>query len=59
MRVNHKFILIYSKTTPRYDKGGYLFLPSYVMRTHGSRKQQDTIKSVPRKQLQKVFEVKT
>lgn len=27
------------------------------MRTHGSREQQDAIKSTPRKQLQKVFQV--
>ncbi|GAB4853640.1 DNA-directed RNA polymerase 3B, chloroplastic [Ancistrocladus abbreviatus] len=38
-----------------YDKGGYFFLPSYVMRTHGSRKQQDAVKRVPQKQMQKVF----
>jgi hypothetical protein len=41
----------------RYGKGGHLFLPSYVMRTHGSRKQQDAVKIVPVKQMQKVFEV--
>ncbi|PIA31839.1 hypothetical protein AQUCO_04800023v1 [Aquilegia coerulea] len=39
-----------------YDRGGHLFLPSYVMRTHGARQQQDAIKSVPRKQMQTVFE---
>ncbi|GAV88805.1 RNA_pol domain-containing protein [Cephalotus follicularis] len=39
-----------------YDKGGYFFLPSYVMRTHGSKKQQDALKSVPGKCMQKVFE---
>ncbi|XP_078438342.1 DNA-directed RNA polymerase 3, chloroplastic-like [Wolffia australiana] len=39
-----------------YDKGGHLFLPSYVMRTHGAKKQQEAIRSVPRKQLKKVFE---
>lgn len=41
----------------RYDKGGYLFLPSYVMRTHGSRKQQDAMRKTPPQQMQKVFEV--
>lgn len=41
----------------RYDKGGHLFLPSYIMRTHGSRKQQDVIKNVRGTQMQKVFEV--
>lgn len=39
-----------------YDKGGYLFLPSYIMRTHGSRKQQEAVKKAPAKQMQKVFE---
>ncbi|VAI80753.1 unnamed protein product [Triticum turgidum subsp. durum] len=39
-----------------YDKGGHLFLPSYVMRTHGVKDQKEAIKSVPRKQLRKVFE---
>lgn len=34
-----------------------MFLPSYVMRTHGFRKQQDAIKDVPAKQIRKVFEV--
>lgn len=45
------------ETLSRYDKGGHLFLPSYMMRTHGSRKQQDAVKDVPAKQMQKVFEV--
>ncbi|EXB42920.1 DNA-directed RNA polymerase 3 [Morus notabilis] len=39
-----------------YDRGGHLFLPSYIMRTHGSRKQRDAIKTIPGKQMQKVFE---
>ncbi|KAG9440247.1 hypothetical protein H6P81_020412 [Aristolochia fimbriata] len=39
-----------------YDKGAHLFLPSYVMRIHGSRQQRQTIKSAPREQLQPVFE---
>ncbi|XP_010904633.1 DNA-directed RNA polymerase 3B, chloroplastic isoform X1 [Elaeis guineensis] len=48
-------MLIPPKNWKGYDKGGHLFLPSYVMRTHGAKDQQDAIKSVPRKQLQKVF----
>ncbi|KAG4392482.1 hypothetical protein GLYMA_04G155600v4 [Glycine max] len=40
----------------KYDKGGHLFLPSYIMRTHGSRKQQDVMKNVNGAQMQKVFE---
>ncbi|KAK9277423.1 hypothetical protein L1049_006966 [Liquidambar formosana] len=39
-----------------YDKGAYLFLPSYVMRTHGARQQREAIKRAPRKQLEPVFE---
>ncbi|CAJ1835798.1 unnamed protein product [Sphenostylis stenocarpa] len=39
-----------------YDKGGHLFLPSYVMRTHGVRQQREAIKRAPRKQLEPVFE---
>jgi len=40
-----------------YDKGGHLFLPSYVMRTHGARQQREAVKRAPRKQLEPVFEV--
>ncbi|KAK9271476.1 hypothetical protein L1049_001835 [Liquidambar formosana] len=39
-----------------YDKGAHLFLPSYVMRTHGARQQREAVKRAPRKQLQPVFE---
>ncbi|KAK7837639.1 dna-directed rna polymerase 3 [Quercus suber] len=49
-------MLVPPKKWKGYDKGGHLFLPSYVMRTHGSRKQQDAVKNVPVKQMQKVFE---
>ncbi|RCV22117.1 hypothetical protein SETIT_4G194800v2 [Setaria italica] len=49
-------MLVPPKKWKGYDKGGHLFLPSYIMRTHGVKDQKDAIKSVPRKQLQKVFE---
>ncbi|XP_010273705.1 PREDICTED: DNA-directed RNA polymerase 3, chloroplastic isoform X1 [Nelumbo nucifera] len=49
-------MLIPPKKWKGYDKGGHLFLPSYVMRTHGAKRQQDAIKNVPGKQMQKVFE---
>ncbi|KAF8396295.1 hypothetical protein HHK36_017911 [Tetracentron sinense] len=39
-----------------FDKGAHLFLPSYVMRTHGSKQQREAIKRTPRKQLEPVFE---
>lgn len=34
-----------------------MFLPSYVMRTHGARQQRETVKRTPRKQLEPIFEV--
>ncbi|WOK98268.1 hypothetical protein Cni_G06978 [Canna indica] len=49
-------MLIPPKRWKGYDNGGHLFLPSYVMRTRGAKEQRHAIKSVPRKQLQKVFE---
>ncbi|CAA2967182.1 DNA-directed RNA polymerase 1, mitochondrial [Olea europaea subsp. europaea] len=39
-----------------YDRGAYLFLPSYIMRTHGAKQQREAVKRVPRKQLEPVFE---
>ncbi|XP_010526301.1 PREDICTED: DNA-directed RNA polymerase 3, chloroplastic [Tarenaya hassleriana] len=39
-----------------YDKGGYLFLPSYIMRTHGSKKQQDALRNISTKTSRRVFE---
>ncbi|XP_078431396.1 DNA-directed RNA polymerase 1B, mitochondrial-like [Wolffia australiana] len=39
-----------------YDKGAHLFLPSYIMRTHGSRQQREAVKRAPRPQLQNVYE---
>ncbi|TYH12620.1 hypothetical protein ES288_A06G081900v1 [Gossypium darwinii] len=39
-----------------YDQGAYLFLPSYVMRTHGAKQQRETIKRTPMNQLEPVFE---
>nr|AAD22977.1 T7-like RNA polymerase [Zea mays] len=49
-------MLVPPKKWKGYDKGGHLFLPSYIMRTHGVKDQKDAINSVPRKQLRKVFE---
>ncbi|EPS64933.1 hypothetical protein M569_09836 [Genlisea aurea] len=56
MMVPHIPMLIPPKKWKGYDKGGYLFLPSYVMRTHGSRRQQDAVKTVSPRKMQKVFE---
>eukprot|EP00252_Welwitschia_mirabilis_P023890 TRINITY_DN6880_c0_g2_i1.p1 TRINITY_DN6880_c0_g2~~TRINITY_DN6880_c0_g2_i1.p1 ORF type:complete len:988 (-),score=209.84 TRINITY_DN6880_c0_g2_i1:846-3809(-) len=41
----------------RYNKGGYLFLPSYVMRIHGARQQREALKRAPPKQLGRVYQV--
>ncbi|XP_023537295.1 DNA-directed RNA polymerase 3B, chloroplastic-like isoform X2 [Cucurbita pepo subsp. pepo] len=49
-------MLIPPKKWKGYDKGGHLFLPSYVMRTHGSSRQQDALKKISGKPMQKVFE---
>ncbi|RDX62299.1 DNA-directed RNA polymerase 2B, chloroplastic/mitochondrial, partial [Mucuna pruriens] len=39
-----------------YDKGAYLFLPSYVMRIHGAKQQREAVKRAPKSQLDPVFE---
>lgn len=39
-----------------YDKGAHLFLPSYVMRTHGAKQQRDSVKRAPKRQLEPVYE---
>ncbi|XP_052730856.1 DNA-directed RNA polymerase 3B, chloroplastic isoform X3 [Vigna angularis] len=49
-------MLVPPKEWKGYENGGYLFLTSYIMRTHGSKKQQDVMKNVGRKQVRKVFE---
>ncbi|KAJ0900576.1 putative DNA-directed RNA polymerase [Helianthus annuus] len=38
-----------------YNRGAYLFLPSYIMRTHGAKQQRDVVKRTPKKQLESVF----
>ncbi|KAK6255852.1 hypothetical protein SCA6_017157 [Theobroma cacao] len=35
-----------------YDRGAYLFLPSYIMCTHGVKQQREAVKRTPRKQLE-------
>ncbi|XP_074285149.1 DNA-directed RNA polymerase 2, chloroplastic/mitochondrial-like [Silene latifolia] len=39
-----------------YDKGAYLVLRSFVMRTHGSKHQREAVKRAPEKQLELVYE---
>ncbi|KAL2905252.1 DNA-directed RNA polymerase 1B mitochondrial [Bienertia sinuspersici] len=38
-----------------YDKGAYLFLPSYIMRTHGAKQQRDALKRIGKENLNTVF----
>ncbi|CAN1295996.1 DNA-directed RNA polymerase 2, chloroplastic/mitochondrial [Linum perenne] len=40
----------------KYDKGAYFFLPSYIMRTHGSKQQREAMRRASRTQLKQVFE---
>ncbi|CAH8263306.1 unnamed protein product [Arabidopsis lyrata] len=49
-------MLVPPKRWKGYDKGGYLFLPSYIMRTHGSKKQQDALRDISHKTAHRVFE---
>ncbi|XP_027345031.1 DNA-directed RNA polymerase 1, mitochondrial-like isoform X2 [Abrus precatorius] len=39
-----------------YDKGAYLYLPSYVMRIHGAKQQREAVKRAPTSQLDPIFE---
>ncbi|CAO2825253.1 unnamed protein product [Amaranthus hypochondriacus] len=39
-----------------YDKGAYLVLRSFVMRTHGCKHQREAVKRAPVEQLESVFE---
>ncbi|KAK4479843.1 hypothetical protein RD792_015386 [Penstemon davidsonii] len=39
-----------------YERGAYLFLPSYIMRTHGAKQQKEAVKRAPKQQLEPVFQ---
>ncbi|KAI3452943.1 hypothetical protein Pfo_009606 [Paulownia fortunei] len=39
-----------------YERGGYLFLPSYMMRTHGAKQQREAVKGAPKQQLEPIFQ---
>lgn len=41
----------------RYERGAYLFLPSYIMRTHGAKQQREAVKRTPKEQLEPVYQV--
>lgn len=61
LNFDSQLILPFLLQTPqffgRYDKGAYLFLPSYVMRTHGAKQQCEAVKRAPYNQLEPIFEV--
>ncbi|CAH9088206.1 unnamed protein product [Cuscuta europaea] len=52
-------MLVPPKKWKGYDKGGYLFLPSYVIRTHGSWHQKIVLQSAPLKQMEQIYEALT
>ncbi|KAK4484026.1 hypothetical protein RD792_011240 [Penstemon davidsonii] len=39
-----------------YERGAYLFLPSYIMRTHGAKQQREVVKRTPKQQLEPIFQ---
>nr|CCW03244.1 DNA-dependent RNA polymerase [Physcomitrium patens] len=39
-----------------FHDGGYLFLKSSIMRTHGSKEQYDIFKNTPRENMKKIFQ---
>ncbi|XP_076941811.1 DNA-directed RNA polymerase 2, chloroplastic/mitochondrial-like [Bidens hawaiensis] len=39
-----------------YDKGAYLFLPSYIMRIHGAKQQREVLKRTPKENMQMVLD---
>lgn len=41
----------------RYNKGAHLFLPSYIMRTHGAKQQREALRRAGKDNLSTVFEV--
>ncbi|GMH01822.1 hypothetical protein Nepgr_003661 [Nepenthes gracilis] len=49
-------MLVHPLSWTGYARGAYLFLPSYVMRTHGARQQREAVRRAPLKQLEPVFE---
>ncbi|KAH6798667.1 male gametophyte defective 3 [Perilla frutescens var. frutescens] len=39
-----------------YERGAYLFLPSYIMRTHGAKQQREAVKRAPKQQIEPIFQ---
>ncbi|KAL6529271.1 DNA-directed RNA polymerase 1B, mitochondrial [Orobanche gracilis] len=49
-------MLVPPLTWTGYERGGYLFLPSYIMRTHGAKQQREAVKRAPKQQLESIFQ---
>ncbi|KAI3975683.1 hypothetical protein MKX01_023109 [Papaver californicum] len=56
MMIPYMPMLVPPESWITYDKGAHLFLPSYVMSTHGSKQQGLEVKNTPVKQIEQVFE---
>ncbi|KAJ3679190.1 hypothetical protein LUZ60_017201 [Juncus effusus] len=56
MMVPYLPMLVPPKSWKGYNDGAYFCLPSYIMRTHGSKHQQNAMKYSPTNQLDKVYE---
>ncbi|KAL3654335.1 DNA-directed RNA polymerase 1, mitochondrial [Castilleja foliolosa] len=49
-------MLVPPLTWTGYERGAYLFLPSYIMRTHGAKQQREVFKRAPKQQLEPIFQ---
>ncbi|KAF5745333.1 hypothetical protein HS088_TW07G00917 [Tripterygium wilfordii] len=56
MIIPYMLMLVPPLNWTRYDRGAYLFLPSYFMRTHGAKQQRDAIKRSLKQHLEPIFE---
>ncbi|RID55216.1 hypothetical protein BRARA_G02492 [Brassica rapa] len=50
-------MLIPPRNWTGYDQGAHFFLPSYLMRTNGSKQQRIAVNKTPKAQLEPVFKV--
>ncbi|GFQ07038.1 cytokinin dehydrogenase 5 [Phtheirospermum japonicum] len=49
-------MLVPPPTWTGYERGAYLFLPSYIMRTHGAKQQREAVKRAPKPQLEPILQ---
>ncbi|GFQ08172.1 DNA-directed RNA polymerase 1 mitochondrial [Phtheirospermum japonicum] len=50
-------MLVPPPTWTGYERGAYLFLPSYIMRTHGAKQQREAVKRAPKPQLEPILQL--